>query len=97
MNQLPLDNALPCPQCQGRGTVYEMSHRRQDNHCSMCAGQGVISERPCNCGRPIIWYIGKFASCNAYDCIKKAKEAEAARIAREKSPSKVLTYPVEAY
>lgn len=75
--------------------MNDISHQRGFAECFMCAGRGIISDRPCFCGRPLVWYYGAFASCNALSCFEKAKAAEKARLAKiiEKSEGKVLTYP----
>jgi hypothetical protein len=93
---LPTDNPRPCPWCQGACTVYDVTHQRQDNKCFYCAGLGVISDRMCYCGRPLVWYIGAFASCNAKGCFDKAMDAEQARIDKVAPSAKVLSYPPNA-
>jgi hypothetical protein len=75
-----IDTPRVCPQCQGEGVVNEVSFQRGFAECFMCAGQGVISERVCNCGRPLVWYYGQFASCNSNECYLKAKNSEIERL-----------------
>lgn len=78
--------------------MNEVSFQHGFVECFMCAGRGIISERMCNCGRPLVWYCGAFASCNNNECYQKAKDCEKKRLEKvvDKNDPKILSYP-DAY
>lgn len=63
-----------CVACQGNG-FQATSNQSEDPPCFDCGGMGIVTTLKCSCGRPVIWRVGNYASCNHIDCYRDAQKA----------------------
>ena len=66
--------------------------QKLDKVCEMCDGYGMVFNKPCFCGRPMVYEFGTFASCVKDVCKKNAKRADDERIEKERAanPAKAV-------
>lgn len=73
-----------CVACRGNG-FKATSNQLSDPPCFDCGGMGVVTTLKCSCGRPVIWRVGNYASCNSIDCYRDAEKANTLEEAAFKS------------